>query len=215
MTGYVDHIIHAAQNAIVAILRLHGAITGEIWPVAPVLTVRVFAILSIVRCDKPLPITPDGLKAPWPRVPDTDVPGFPRPCGDFVAVFVVDDRMNTRHGGARTARLHGLQGRHGATEKASRLCLPPGVHDYRLSLTDDLVIPEPHLRFDGLTHRGHVLEAVVIFRRLIWPGFAQHADRRGGRVEDIDVETLGDAPGTTSIRVSGYAFVHHRGRSEG
>src|SRR5262245_26896442 len=109
--------------------------------------------------------------------------------------------MNTRHGGSRTARLHGLQGRHGATEKASRFRLPPGIHDDRLSLTDDLVIPEPHLRFDGLTYRGHMLEMVVIFRWLIRPGFAQHADRCGGRVEDIDVETLGDAPGTASLRV--------------
>src|SRR4029453_3488766 len=119
--------------------------------------------------------------------------------------------MNTRHGRARTARLHGLQGRHGATEKASRLRLPPGVHDYRLSLTDDLVVPEPHLWFDRLTHRGHMLEMVIIFRRLIWPGFAQHADRRGCRVEDINVKTLGDAPGTARIRIGGYAFVHPRG----
>src|SRR5207244_3850913 len=122
--------------------------------------------------------------------------------------------MNTRHGGPRAARLHGLQGWHSAAEKATRLRLPPSVHNHRLLLAYDLVVPEPHLRFDGLTHRGHVLEAVVIFRWLIWPGFAQHADRRRGRVEDIDVETLGDAPGTTSIRVGGYAFVHDTCRSE-
>src|SRR4029453_11828857 len=104
-----------------------------------------------------------------------------------------------------TAGLHGLQGRHGATEKATCLRLPPSVHNHSLPLTDDLVTPEPHLRFYGLTYRGHMLETVVIFQRLIWPGFAQHADRRGGRVEDIDVETLGDAPGTARIRVGGYA----------
>src|SRR2546429_2564655 len=122
--------------------------------------------------------------------------------------------MNARHGWPSTARLHRLQRWHGATEKATGLCLPPGVYDHCLSLANDLVIPEPHLWLNGLTHCGHVLEAVIIFRRLIRPSFTEHADRRGGRVEDIDVKTLGDAPGPSSIRVGGHAFVHHRGRGE-
>src|SRR5262249_60611139 len=113
------------------------------------------------------------------------------------------------------AMLQGLQGRNGAAENPSRLRLPPGFYNHRLPLAYDLVVPEPHFWLDGLTHRSHVLETVVIFRRLIWPGFAQHADCCGGRVEDIHIETLGNAPGAASIRVGGYAFVHHRGRSEG
>src|SRR5437870_8159785 len=97
-----------------------------------------------------------------------------------MAVLVVDDRMDAWHGGTSTAWLHGLQCWHGAAQKATGLGLPPGVHNDCLALANDFVIPQPHFRFDRLTHRGHVFEVVVVLWRLIRSGFAQHADGRWG-----------------------------------
>src|SRR5262249_34291260 len=170
MASHIDDVIHPAQNAIVAILRLHGAITSEIRPVAPVFAGLVFAILGAIRCDKALAITPDSLEGPWPWVAYTDIAGFTGAGGELMAILIVDDRVNARHSGASTARLHGLQRRHGAAEETAGLGLPPGVHDDSLALANGLVIPQPHFRLDRLTHGRHVIEVVGVLWRLIRSG---------------------------------------------
>src|SRR5262245_7157617 len=131
-----------------------------------------------------------------------------------MAILVVDDRVNARHSWASTARLHGLQRRHGTAQEPTSLSLPPGVHDDGLTLANDLVIPQPHFRLDRFAYRGHVLEVVVVLRRLIRSGFAQHADGCWGRMEDIDVKTLGDSPGPSGVWVVRNPFVHHRGSGQ-
>ena len=51
------------------------------------------------------------------------------------------------------------------------------THDNRFALADDVVVPAPHLRLDRLAHGRHVLEVVVVLRRLVRAELAQHPDR--------------------------------------
>ena len=119
-----------------------------------------------------------------------------------------------RHAGPGAARLHRIEGRLRAAEKAAVLGLPPGVDDDRLALADDVVVPPPDFGLDRLADRGHVLEVVVVLRRLVGPGLAQHADRRRRGVEDVDVELLGDSPGPPGVRIGRDALVDDAGRGQ-
>ena len=51
---------------------------------------------------------------------------------------------------------------HGARQKASIFCLPPGIDYKRLTFADDLVVPPPNLRLDRFANRGQVLEVLVV-----------------------------------------------------
>src|SRR5260370_11860686 len=102
----------------------------------------------------------------------------------------------------------------GGEENPASLGLPPGVDDYRFALANDLVIPAPDIRLDGLAGGGHVLEVVVVFLRPFGAGFAQHANGGGRSVEDVDVETLRDAPRATGVGKLRDAFVKNGGGRE-
>ena len=129
---------------------------------------------------------------------------------DHVADVVVDDGVDARHPRPGAARFHGLDGRHGAAQEAAVLGLPPGVHDGRLALADDVVIPAPDFGLDGLAHRGHVLEVVIVLGGLVRAELAQGADGGGRGVEDVHVQILGDLPGAAGVREGGHALVDHR-----
>ena len=92
--------------------------------------------------------------------------------------------------------------------------MPPGVYDYRFVFAYYFVIPAPDVGLDGFAYRGHVLEVVVVFLGLIEAGFAEHADGGGRGVEDVDVEALGDAPGSARVGELGHAFVEDAGGAE-
>jgi len=81
--------------------------------------------------------------------------------GEAPAILIIDDRMRCLARRPSTTRLHRLQAPAGATEKATRsVCHKVSRSPPVLATT--LLVPEPHLRFDRLTHRGHVLEVVMI-----------------------------------------------------
>src|SRR5262249_57208376 len=97
--------------------------------------------------------------------------------------------------------LNGVKRGHGAAEESAVRGWPPRVDDTRCALADNLVVPPPHCRLDGLAHRRHMLEVVVVFRRLIRPGAPQSADCRRGRMKDIDIELHSDPPRTPGIGI--------------
>src|SRR6185437_15552904 len=181
------------------------AVPGEVRPVAPVLAVRVLVVLLVVDRDEPLGLAPDGLHDPGPRGADADVAGLA--IWHRVAVLVVDDRVDADHRRAAAAGLHRLQRGQRAAQEAAGLGLPPGVHDDGVALADRLVVPAPDLRLDGLAHRGHVLEVVVVLGRLVRADLAQHPDRGGRGVEDVHPEPFGNPPRAPSVRVVGRALV--------
>src|SRR5947209_20292748 len=55
---------------------------------------------------------------------------------------------------------------------------PPSVDDDRATLAHEIVVPAPHRRLDGFAHRGHMLEVVMVFRRLLGTGTPKRSYRR-------------------------------------
>src|SRR5205085_12153633 len=141
--------------------------------------------LLVVGLHEPLGLAPDSLEDPGPRVTDADVAGLAAAGLYLIAVFVVDHGVDPEYPWAAAAGLHRLEGGQRAAKEAAVLGLPPGVDDDRFALAHDLVVPAPDLRLDRLAHCRHVLEVVVVLRRLVRPELAQHADRRGRGVEDV------------------------------
>src|SRR5262245_60546557 len=129
MAGDVDDVVHAPQDAEVAVRRLHRAIAGEVGPVVPVFAAAVAVVLGVILLDEALAVAPDGLEDTRPRIADADVAGAAGARFDLFALFVVDSRIDARHRRTCATRLHGIDGGLGAAQKAAGLGLPPGVHD--------------------------------------------------------------------------------------
>src|SRR5664280_1562696 len=210
----VDHVVHPPEDAVVAVLGLHRAVVGKVRPVVPVRTLGVLVVLLVVRLDEPIGVAPDGLEDAGPRVADADVTGVTAAGLDLAAVLVQDLREDSDDGRTATARFHRVQRGKGASEEAAVLGLPPGVDSDRLALAHDVVVPAPYVRLDRLAHGRHVLEVVVVLRRLIRADLAQGADGRGRGVERGHSEPLGDPPHTPGIGIGGYALVHDRRGAE-
>src|SRR4029077_12175273 len=163
--GDVDHIVDASEDSEISVRRAEGAVAGEVRPVTPVFALGILVVFRVVRLDEAIRILPDGLHDARPRIADADVAGL---CATrhLFAFFVIDDRMNPRHARTGAARLHRIERRLGAAEKAAILGLPPGVHDHRFLLADYVVIPAPNLGLDRLTYGDHQFELMFVLERL-------------------------------------------------
>src|SRR6266849_362192 len=158
MASHVDDVIHPAENSEVSVFGEQRSVPGKIGPVAPVLTLRILAVLLVVLPDKAVTVAPDGLKDPRPGIPDADVSRLFGTGGHLLGVFVVNDGINSEHARPGAARFHGIQGRLRAAEETAILRLPPSVNDHSFPFSHDVVIPPPNLRLNRFTHRGHMLE---------------------------------------------------------
>src|SRR5665811_859547 len=214
MPGYVDHIVDPTEDPEVAICRLDGAVAREVGPVAPVLALLVTAVLLVVDLHEALGLAPDRLEGAGPRIADADVARAAASGLYHLAVFVVDYGVDPEDPRAAASGLHRLKRGQGAAQETTILGLPPGVDDGRLALAHDIVVPAPDGWLDRLAHRRHVLEVVVVLLWLVRTELAEHADRRGRGVEDVHPEPLGDAPGTSRIRIRRDPLVHHARRAE-
>src|SRR3984893_4397335 len=207
MAGNVDHVIDAAENAVIAIRRKHGAVRGVIWPIAPIFALRIFVVLFVVLVDEALRAAPNGLHNPGPRIADANISGSARSSSYLFSFFIPNDRINAKRRRSRAARLHGIERRFSGAEKTSGFRLPPRVDNRSLLLADDVVIPAPDFRLDGLADRGHVLEMVVVLLGLVGACFTQHANRGGRGVEDIYIETFRDSPWAAGVRKLRYTLI--------
>ncbi len=122
--------------------------------------------------------------------------------------------MNARHARPRASRLHRVERRDRAAQETAVLGLPPSVDDDRLALAHDVVVPPPHRRLDGLAHCGHMLEAVIVFPRLVGPGTPKRPYRCRRGVKNIDGEFFGDTPRPPGVGMGGKPLVHHRGSGQ-
>ena len=68
-------------------------------------------------------------KIPGHGLSDADVARFPRARFHFLALFVVDDRVDAGHARPGAARLHQVERGLGAAEESAVLRLPPRVDD--------------------------------------------------------------------------------------
>src|SRR4029077_4315320 len=113
VTSDVDHVVDAAEDAVIAVGRLHGAVAAQERPIAPVLALGILVVLGEIRLDVAIVIAPNRLHDARPGIADADVARLAGPLGDFRAGFVVDDREDPRRGGPATAGLHRMDRRHG------------------------------------------------------------------------------------------------------
>src|SRR5207245_4849268 len=141
----------------------------------------VLAVSRVVLLDEAIGVLPDRLEYAGPGVLDADVAGAAGARRNLVAVVVIDDRMDAGYAWPRAPGLHRVKGRHRAAQESTVLGLPPRVDDHRFALAHHIVVPPPHRRLDGLAHRRHMLEVVMVFCRLIGTGASKSTDcrRRG------------------------------------
>src|SRR5229473_4150468 len=191
VAGDVDDVIDAAKDAIVTVGGEHGAVSGVVRPIAPVLALRILVVLFVVLRDEALGVTPNGLHDARPGIADADIAGVSRACFHFIAFLVPNDRIDAEDCRTGAAGLHEIEGRFGAAEEPAGFGLPPSVHDDGFALANDVVIPLPDFRLDGFADGGHVLEAVVVIFWRVAAGFAKHADGGGGSMKNVDVEAFG------------------------
>src|SRR5260370_35145665 len=95
MTGHVDDVVDAAENAVVAVGGKNGAIGGVVRPVAPIFTLWVFAVLLIVLSDEALRIAPNRLHDARPGISNTNISGSVGAGFDFLSVLVPDHRIDS------------------------------------------------------------------------------------------------------------------------
>src|SRR5205823_4375621 len=113
MAGDVDDIVDAAEDPEVAVGGLQSSVAGEIWPVAPVLALRIFVVLCVVRRHEAIRILPDRLHDSGPGIADADVARLSARRNLFT-FFVEDDWMNSRDARPCAAGLHRIERRLGA-----------------------------------------------------------------------------------------------------
>src|SRR5215475_8680583 len=134
MPGHVNHVVHATQDAEVAVRRLHRAVAGKVRPIMPVFAVFVAVVFLVVLANEALAVAPDGLENSRPGIANADVPGFAGTRLNLFALFVVNHRIDARNRRSCAAGLHRINPRLGAAEEPAILGLPPGIDDDGLAL---------------------------------------------------------------------------------
>src|SRR2546426_3188094 len=106
VAGDIDHVVDAAQDAVIAICRLHGAVAAHEGPVAPILALGFLVVLGEIGLDVAVAVAPDRLHDARPRIADADVARLAGSLGNLGTGLVVNDRVNPRRAGTAAARLH-------------------------------------------------------------------------------------------------------------
>src|SRR5262249_53404552 len=165
MPSYVNHIIHAPENAVIAVGGQDGSIGCVVGPVLPFLALRILAVLGVILPHETVSVAPNGLHDAGPGIANADIPGFAGAGLHFFAVFIPNRRIDTESRWSSAAGLHGVESGLGGAQESAGFCLPPSVHDRRLALAHNFVVPTEDFGLDGLAHGSHVLEVVVVLGR--------------------------------------------------
>src|SRR5262249_18463774 len=109
-------------------------------------------------------------------------------------------------------------GRNGARERRyhdhASLSLPPGVDNGAPVSPDDISIPHPGLRIDGLANCPKQPQAAHLV--LAWPLLApleKGPDRRWGSIKNVDLVPFNYLPEAIGLGPVWRALVHHAGRA--
>ena len=76
--GHYPHVLGSRNLAYLSFNRARDGVAGKARPVAPVLALRVSAILGVIGLHVALAVAPDGLERARPRVRDADVSSHAR-----------------------------------------------------------------------------------------------------------------------------------------
>mmetsp|Transcript_39376 Transcript_39376/g.70554 ORF Transcript_39376/g.70554 Transcript_39376/m.70554 type:complete len:438 (-) Transcript_39376:1019-2332(-) len=198
MSGHVDHVVDAAGDPVVAVLVAPRAVAGEVVSLEHG-KVGVFVAL-LVAVDAADGGGPGLLHAQQP---------LRRPL-QLLALIVQDGGHGAEEGQRRAAGL--LLPRRGQRRDhvAARLRLPPSVHNGHDPLPDDLVVPAPGLRVDGLAHGAQHAEGVEHERGGPDVALAHEGADGGGRGVKLGHAVLvDDGPKAAGVGVRGDALEYH------
>mmetsp|Transcript_73679 Transcript_73679/g.192269 ORF Transcript_73679/g.192269 Transcript_73679/m.192269 type:complete len:511 (-) Transcript_73679:576-2108(-) len=194
----VDDVVDAPREPVEAVFVPLAAVAGEVVPVV----LREIDLLEarVVAIHRP---HHGGV---WPLKHQTPA----ALALQLVALVVQDGRLHAEERERRRARLalHGPdQGRH---EMTPGLRLPVGVGDRAAASADDVEVPLPGPRIDGLPHRAEEPEAreVMLLHGAI-PGLHESPDGGGRRVEEGHLVLLAHIPEAVHLGIGWDALEDH------
>mmetsp|Transcript_5521 Transcript_5521/g.16322 ORF Transcript_5521/g.16322 Transcript_5521/m.16322 type:complete len:572 (+) Transcript_5521:391-2106(+) len=167
-------------------------------------TSEVVAREGEVRLPVALPVVPDPPRHRRPRMLDREQ-ALDAVTLQLLALRVKKHRLYPEEGPHRGARLlRPAFGWERSDRDSAGLGLPPRVRDGAIRVADDLVVPLPGLRIDGLADRAQKAQrgAVVTGDELVAHAH-QGADGRGRRVQMGHLVLLHDLPQPAGVRVAG------------
>ncbi len=204
MTGDVDDVIDTAGDPVVTVLVAARAIAGEI----------LAGEGGEIGLDEALVIAVDGPHHARPRLGDAEI-AFGRALAQ-PAFAIDDDRLDAEERPGRRTRLQGRCAGQRRYQDAAGFRLPPGVDDRRALVADDIIVPKPCFRIDRLADRAEEAQRFAARSLDVAVALAhQRADRRRGRVEDVDFVLVDDLPEARRVGVVRYALEHQRRRAVG
>ncbi len=204
VAGYVNHVIDAACDPVIAVLVAAAAVAGEVHP----------GIGFEVSVDEALVVAIDRAHLARPAVGDAEVT-FARTLLDL-ALRIDDDRPDAEErAGGRAGLEHRRTGQR-CDQNAAGLGLPPCVYYGAAVLADYLVIPVPGLRVDWLAHRAQQADGLArgLGHRVVALAH-QRADGGRSRVVYVDLVLVADFPVPRGVRVVRHALEDQGRRAVG
>lgn len=128
---------------------------------------------------------------------------------------VQNDGLDTKEGECCGTRLSSNGTRKRGDNDGTSLCLPVGVDDSAVVLTDLLIVPFPSFRVNGFTNRANDSQCgkIIAFQPLVTQA-AQRTDSGGSSIELGDLVLLDNLPETGWSGISRGRFKQYSGCTE-
>ena len=154
MAGDIHHVIHAAEQPVIAVGIHAAAVAGEIHVL----------VRGEIGVHEALVVAPGRAHDARPGRLDAELAAFVGVA--FRAVVAQDHGLHAEEGAAGRAGLEGAHAGQGRDQMPAGLGLPPGVHDGTMRAANVLVIPHPRLGIDRLADRTEQAQrGKVVFSR--------------------------------------------------
>src|SRR5450631_244741 len=172
MTRDIDDIVDPTRDPVITVRVTPAAVAREV----------LARIGREVGLNKALVVAEDGAHLPRPTLGNDKI--TLRRALKHLALGVDDLRYDTEERPRRRAGLELRRTREGRNHNATRLGLPPRVHDRATVVADDTIVPLPGLRVDRLANRSEEPQrrARGLLHRFLASGH-QRSDRSRGSVK--------------------------------
>src|SRR5581483_11008935 len=118
-----------------------------------------------------------------------------------IAIFIHHVGFDGWQWACRAAWLQRLNDR-GADQNHTGFCLPPGIHDWQLVMSDVVAIPHPGFGINWLSYRTKQAQAgEIVFGGPFLAEAHQATNGRRGRIKYRYLEFLDDAPESIRGRI--------------
>src|SRR5919197_3568470 len=198
MAGHVQHVVHPAEQPVVALVVAPGAVAGEVAAREPA------PVLLLI----PLRVAPDRARHGWPGPLQHQVAALGQ--GHAVALVVEHVSLDAGEWEGCGARLECGDSRQWRDQDLAGFSHPPGVDDRAAIGADYLAVPDPRLGIDRFTDSAeHAQARQIMLGRVVLAPLHERADSRWGGVDDRDAVLLDERPESILVREIGRALVHY------